>query len=57
MEGGLSSLEDIVVVSGIRKDLVETVTLEGNFEDFKKKLSLGESHSVKKEQKQTPPIN
>lgn len=57
MEGGLSSLEDIVVVSGIRKDLVETVTLEGNFEDFKKKLSLGESHSVKKEQKQNPPIN
>lgn len=59
MEGELSSLEDIVVASGIRKDLtelVEAVTLEGNFEDFKKKFPLAESHSVKKKQKQKSPL-
>lgn len=47
MEMELHYLEDIVVASGIRKDLVETVTPEGNVEDFKK-LSLEASSSVKK---------
>lgn len=56
MERKLPSLGDIVAASGIEKSLVnfvDAVTLDGDFQDFKKKLSLGASPSKEKPPKRS----